>query len=79
LHDLKQILIDVYKETFFIFSPLSAKKSKVKVTLCQRAHRLPASPPLIYNFSISPTCGFGFGDPHPALKGLYMMYNDTNT
>jgi len=47
LHDLKQILIDVYKETFFIFSPLSAKKSKVKVTLCQRAHRLPASPPLI--------------------------------
>jgi len=27
------------------FNPLSAKKSKVKVTLCQRAHRLPALPP----------------------------------
>jgi len=35
-------------------SSLSAKKkSKVKVTLCQRAP--------YYHFSISPTCGFAFG------------------
>jgi len=61
-----------------VVNPSSAKKSsKVKVTFCQRAPCLQASP-FPYNFSISPTCGFGFAfedvgtcfhveyTPHPA-------------
>jgi len=61
---------------------LSAKKSKVKVILCQRAS--PSGFAVPYNFSIALTCGFAFGEervrtetcfhveynPHPALKGL---------
>jgi len=35
-----------------------------------------------YHFSVSPTCGFAFGDveytQHPALKGLMNLYNNNN-
>jgi len=41
----------------FTLNHLSAKKSKVKVTLCQRAPRLPGP----YHFSISITGGFTLG------------------
>jgi len=62
----------------FYFNPLSAKKSKVKVTLC-----LPASPPL-FTFQFHPlvvslsenagTCFYVKYTPHPALKGLRCFY-----
>jgi len=59
----------------------SVRKSKVKVTLCERAPHPPASPPVSYRFSISLTCGFAFRHSagmcfyvvharHFALKGL---------
>jgi len=58
-----------------VINPLNAKKSKVKVTLCQRARLSPSGFAVPYHFSISSTCGFAFRhyeliSTHLALKGL---------
>jgi len=54
-------------------TPLSAKKSlksKVKVTLCERAW--PSGFAVPYHFSISMTAGFAFGQ-----KRVFMLYITT--
>jgi len=58
--NLYVVVYDVHQFSSLYVFLLSSKKvtEQMKVTLCHRVPRLPASPSLILNFSISLTCGF---------------------